>query len=103
MAETAVREGWDTPRYLRQLVELEIEGRRVRKVELMLKTSHLPAAKTLSGLDTARLSEKVRRQLPALVQGRFHQLRLVGVGKTGGVALLLLGKGLLSGNAHHHR
>lgn len=70
-AEIAVREGWDPPRYLHYLVELEIEGRRVRKVERMLKASHLPATKTLSTLDTARLPERVRQQLPALVQGNF--------------------------------
>jgi DNA replication protein DnaC len=71
VAETAMREGWDVGRYLRHLVELEIEGRRVRKVERMLRASRLPAAKTLSTLDTDRLPEKVRRQLPALCQGHF--------------------------------
>jgi len=70
-AQTAMREGWDLPRYLRQLVELEIEGRRVRKVERMLKASHLPATKTLGTVDTARLPDRVRQQLSVLVQGHF--------------------------------
>lgn len=70
-AQTAMREGWDFPRYLRHLVELEIEGRRVRKVERMLKASHLPATKILSTVDTARLPDRVRQQLPVLVQGHF--------------------------------
>lgn len=70
-AQTAMREGWDLPRYLRHLVELEIEGRRVRKVERMLKASHLPATKTLGTVDTARLPDRVRQQLPVLVQGHF--------------------------------
>jgi DNA replication protein DnaC len=71
VAETALREGWDLPGYLRHLVELEIEGRRIRKVERLLKASHLPAAKSLNTLDTTRLPERVQRQLPALTQGHF--------------------------------
>jgi DNA replication protein DnaC len=71
VAETALGEGWDFVGYLRHLVELEIEDRRVRKVERVLKASHLPAAKTLSTLDAVRFPDKIRRQLPALCGGAF--------------------------------
>jgi DNA replication protein DnaC len=70
-AQTAVSEGWDLASYLQHLVELEIENRRARKIERLVKGSHLPSGKTLSTLDVARFPEKIQRQLPALCQGHF--------------------------------
>ncbi len=57
--------------YLQYLTELEIESRRQRKIERLLKASHLPAGKTLTALDLTRLPQKVQRQLPSLCQGHF--------------------------------
>jgi DNA replication protein DnaC len=71
VADQAEREGWNLIRYLRHLVELEIDGRRLRKIERLLKASHLPSGKTLATLDLSRFSPKVRRQLPTLCEGHF--------------------------------
>lgn len=70
-AHTAGRQGWDALTYLQYLTELEIDTRRQRKLERLLKASRLPVGKTLSTLDVTRLSEKVQRQLPSLCQGHF--------------------------------
>jgi DNA replication protein DnaC len=71
VANQAESEGWNLTRYLRHLVELEIEDRRLRKIERLLKASRLPWGKTLATLDVSRLSAKVRRQLPTLCEGHF--------------------------------
>lgn len=71
VAEKAESEGWNLTRYLRHLVELEIEARRLRRIERLLKASHLPAGKTLATLDVSRFSARVRRQLPTLCEGHF--------------------------------
>jgi DNA replication protein DnaC len=71
VADQAESEGWNLTRYLRHLVELEIEARRLRKIERLLKASHLPPGKTLATLDLSRFSAKVRRQLPTLCEGHF--------------------------------
>jgi DNA replication protein DnaC len=50
---------------------LELSDRQVRKIERLRRQSKLPTEKTLANLDTKRLPEKVRRQLPALCDGGF--------------------------------
>lgn len=70
-ATRAVAEGWTFTRYLRQLVDVELEERRVRRIERLLKSSGLPAEKTLSALQLDKLPVKVRRQLPTLCEGGF--------------------------------
>jgi DNA replication protein DnaC len=73
VAGRAETEGWNLTQYLRHLLELEIEGRRLRKIERLLKASRLPSGKTLATLDVSRFSAKVRRQLPTLCEGHFLQ------------------------------
>ena len=46
VAEQAEREGWGFERYLQQLAEIEIEERRVRRIERLRKRSGLPHDKT---------------------------------------------------------
>lgn len=70
-AQTAEREGWGFERYLLALAELEISDREVRKIERLRHRSQLPPDKTAATLNLAKLSTKVRRQLPALYEGRF--------------------------------
>lgn len=65
------RDGWTLGQSLRHLCELEIEERRTRKIERLLKAAALPPDKTLATLDTSRWSPKVQRQLPALCSGEF--------------------------------
>ena len=58
-------------RYLHHLVELEVDERRRRRIERLLKASELPADKTLATLDSEQLPPKVRQQLPTLCEGGF--------------------------------
>lgn len=67
------REGWSFARYLMHLSETEIEDRRARRIERLLRQSGLPKDKTLATLDQKRLPAKVRRQLPTLCEGGFAE------------------------------
>ena len=67
----AEQEGWGFERFLRQLVEIEVEDRRQRRVERLLRSSKLTLEKTLTTLELARLPAAVRRQLPTLCEGGF--------------------------------
>lgn len=71
VTDQAEREGWNLTQYLRHLLELELEGRRLRKTDRLLKNSRLPTGKSLATLDMSRLPAKVRRQLPTLLEGHF--------------------------------
>ena len=65
------RDGWTLGQSLRHLCELEIEARRQRKIERLLKAAGLPPDKTLATLDIKRWPTKVQRQIPALCEGGF--------------------------------
>lgn len=71
VALRADREGWTLGQSLQHLCELEIEERRVRKIERILKAADLPTDKTLATLDAKRWPTKVQRQIPALCTGDF--------------------------------
>lgn len=57
--------------FARELLEREIEGRRLRRIERLTKASKLPTGKTLATFDTERLPLRVRRTLPELCRGDF--------------------------------
>jgi len=61
VAAEAEQGGWDFIRFLKQLITIEVEDRRVRKLERLLKRSHLPKDKTLSSFDLARMPTKIRQ------------------------------------------
>jgi DNA replication protein DnaC len=63
--------GWPFDRFLDALAELELEERKRRRIERLLKASHLPSDKTLATLDLARLPPPVKRQVPTLCDGGF--------------------------------
>lgn len=69
VALQAGKAGWSFGQFLRHLCELEMDERRQRKVERLIKQSGLPTEKSLATLDQARLPAPVRRQLPALCEG----------------------------------
>jgi len=71
IAQQAEREGWTFARYLHHLVELEIHERRRRRIERNLKDSGLPADKTLTTINRARLPTKVAKQVATLCEGAF--------------------------------
>jgi DNA replication protein DnaC len=67
----AQRDGWTFTAFLHELVSLELEDRRRRKIERNLRASGLPSDKTLSTLELDRLPLKVRTRLPQLCEGDF--------------------------------
>ena len=71
VAAKATREGWTFGRYLQHLAELEVEERRVRRIDRALRDSDLPRDKTLATLDRVRLPQKVAKQLAGLCDGGF--------------------------------
>jgi DNA replication protein DnaC len=71
VAGRAETDGWRFEQFLDVLVDLEVEERTRRRIERVLKASHLPADKTLATLDLARLPSAVKRQLPTLCEGGF--------------------------------
>jgi len=71
LAGSAETEEWSYEQYLRTLMELEIHERHERKIARLLKRSNLPDGKNLATLDQKQLPVKVRRQLPALIEGGF--------------------------------
>jgi DNA replication protein DnaC len=67
----AEQEGWDFIRFLKELLLIELEGRRKRKLERLQKKSRLPQDKTLSCFDMSRMPTKIRRLVPELCKGGF--------------------------------
>lgn len=71
VAQKAEREGWTFGHYLHHLAELEVHERRRRRIERYLKSSDLPAEKTLATLTRSKLPAKVAKMLPTLCEGGF--------------------------------
>jgi DNA replication protein DnaC len=65
------REGWDFTTFLHHILMVEAEGRRVRRLESLLKRSCLPKDKTLDRFDLNRMPVKIRRIVPELCKGHF--------------------------------
>ena len=91
----AEKEGWSHRQVLRHLCESEAVERGQKRTARLLAESGLPETKTLSSLDEALLPAKVRRQLPALIEGSFVErsvnvlaFGLPGRGKTHFLAAL---------------
>lgn len=91
----AEAENWGYRRYLQYLVEAESNERLRRRIERLLKDSGLPPGKTLASLEEGKLPDKVRRQLPTLIDADFIRrgdnllcFGLPGRGKTHCVAAL---------------
>jgi DNA replication protein DnaC len=89
----AEAENWGYPRFLSYLFEAEANDRLQRKIQRQLKDSNLPVGKTLESLDDAKLPDKIRRQLPTLLEPDFVRrgdnllcFGLAGRGKTHFVA-----------------
>ena len=85
----AEAENWGYQRFLRFLFEAEGNDRLQRKIERQLKESNLPKSKTLEALDQKRLPDKIRRQIPTLLEPDFVRrgdnllcFGLAGRGKT---------------------
>jgi len=91
----AEAENWGYARFLSYLFEAEGNDRLQRKIQRLLKESNLPAGKTLESLDDKKLPDKIRRQLPTLLEADFVRrgdnllcFGLAGRGKTHLVAAI---------------
>lgn len=91
----AEAENWGYARFLSWLFEAEANDRLQRKIQRQLKDSNLPAGKTLESLDDKKLPDKIRRQLPTLLEADFVRrgdnllcFGLAGRGKTHLVAAI---------------
>ena len=68
---TAQKEDWSLETFLTEILEQEIEGRRLRRIRRLQKASHLPENKTLETFNQDRLPLQIRRLLPQLCTGEF--------------------------------
>ncbi len=68
---SAQQENWSLEAFLADLLEQEMEGRRLRRIERLKKSAHLPVEKTLASFDQERLPLRLRRLLPQLCTGEF--------------------------------
>jgi DNA replication protein DnaC len=89
------RAGWSFTQFLQALAEVELEGKRRRRVERLLRASGLPPEKTRATLHLDRLAAKAQRQLAKLFDGGFADeaenvllFGLPGRGKTHAAAAL---------------
>ena len=69
--QRAESEGWSHRHVLEHLCQSEATDREQRRIGRLLAESGLPEGKTLGNLDEALLPVKIRRQLPALLDGGF--------------------------------
>jgi len=91
----AEKKNWTHRELLLHLCECETQERSKKLTQRLLKLSCLPLGKTMDALKPALLPEKVRRQLPSLLEGNFidrHEnilaFGLAGRGKTHFLAAL---------------
>ncbi len=71
LVTTARQQDWSLEDFIGELLEREIEGRRIRRIERLTKASKLPTAKTFASFDEGRLPLRIRRMLPEICRGHF--------------------------------
>ena len=67
----AQKENWPLETFLSEILEQEMEGRRLRRIERLQRASRLPVDKTLETFNQERLPLQLRRLLPQLCTGEF--------------------------------
>jgi len=70
-AGRAAKENWSFERYLYELLNVEREDRKDRRIAKLLRESKLPLSKTLDTLDRTRFSRAINQQIDALIDGSF--------------------------------
>lgn len=71
IAQDARDNTWEYEKYLLGVVEEEIQARKTRRIERLLRQSNLPLEKTLDTFEVKRLPNKARQQLNVLLEGKF--------------------------------
>lgn len=70
-SESAGKENWSFERYLYELLNIERENRKQRRIEKLLRESKLPLSKTFDALDRKRFPRSINQQIDALSEGSF--------------------------------
>ena len=70
-AEKAAKESWSFEQYLYELLLIERENRKERRIKKLLHESKLPLSKTLNALDRTRFPRTINQQIDALIEGSF--------------------------------
>jgi DNA replication protein DnaC len=85
ITERADREGWSTAQALALLAEYELAERETRRIHRNLKTSRLPAGKSLATFDFSIVPELSRAQVEALAAGDWLAAagNIIAVGNSG--------------------
>ena len=71
LKEKANREGWTHQKFIEHLLLVEVQDRKERLTQRLLRKATLPIGKTLASLQEQMLPMKIRRQLPGLLEGGF--------------------------------
>jgi DNA replication protein DnaC len=71
VADIAATEHWSYEQYLHRILEIETAERHTRRIDRLLKASHLPDGKSLATLEKEHLGPTVRTQLARLLEGSF--------------------------------
>jgi len=71
LLETATRENWTLEVFLKELLEQELEGRHLRRIDRLQRSARLPAGKTLAVFEQEHLPLRLQRQLAQLCTGEF--------------------------------
>jgi DNA replication protein DnaC len=71
LLQSAQNNDWNPATFLTELLDQEIEGRRLRRIERLQRASHLPAGKTRANFEQKDLPLRLRRQLQELCEGDF--------------------------------
>jgi DNA replication protein DnaC len=75
LARQACQEGQSYEAYLLALAERELQQRRQRRVERLLRESRLPVGKSWGALEVGRFPAKVLQQARSLLEGSFVSRR----------------------------
>jgi len=71
LAQMAIKERMAYPEYLLALSEQEYQERKMRKIERLVRESHLPLEKTLKTFDLSRLPMNIQQTVKHLIEGTF--------------------------------
>jgi len=70
-SKKAGKEDWSFTKYLYELLNIERDNRREKRVHRLLRESRLPLSKTLDNLERKRFKRNINNQIDALLDGSF--------------------------------
>jgi len=70
-SKKAGKEDWSFTKYLYELLNIERDNRREKRVHRLLRESRLPLSKTLDNLERKRFKRNINNQIDVLIEGSF--------------------------------